>query len=391
MRVRSLHLCLAALTLLAGPLTGAGVAADAPPGYSIASRQTVAPGLEYLRMKSSLPESVYVAHLSPGAGQQLRMVQANGKIAQSSSALKTPDVLCRSVGCSVAVNGDFFQGGQPLGAVVTGGVLLRSPGAGHQQFWIGPDGALGAGFLGFSGRLDGSGGAVTVNGVNVDRGKDSITVYTAAYGSKTPKGKGLVEVVAQAADPGQVGRLGVAAALSLTQLVKGTVGGTPIPPGAIVISAQGKGGTAAVQALWARRASIGSALTLTLNTSPAVRETIGVNPVMLVNGQPVYPRSGSFITSREPRTVFGWNRAGDVWFVAVDGRQPSSKGWTIAEAAAFVAGLGATYAVNFDGGGGTTFVVNGNVMNSPSDNINAAQHKPGTVRRAVSILAAVGG
>jgi hypothetical protein len=39
----------------------------------------------------------------------------------------------------------------------------------------------------------------------------------------------------------------------------------------------------------------------------------------------------------------------------------------LAQAADFLAGLGATDAVNFDGGGGTTFVVAGEVKNLPSD------------------------
>ena len=144
---------------------------------------------------------------------------------------------------------------------------------------------------------------------------------------------------------------------------------------------------AAVAALWERRLAIGSAATLRLGTTPGVRETIGVNPVVLAGGQRVFPTSGGFFTSREPRTLLAWNAAGDIWFVTVDGRQPSSKGWTMAEAADFVAGLGASEAVNFDGGGGTTFVVRGKVVNSPSDGAKAK--KRGKVRKAVNALTLV--
>jgi exopolysaccharide biosynthesis protein len=75
--------------------------------------------------------------------------------------------------------------------------------------------------------------------------------------------------------------------------------------------------------------------------------------------------------------------------ITVDGRQASSKGWSMAEAADFAGSLGATDAVNFHGGGGTTFVLQGKVANSPS--ADAKGGKPGTVRRAVNALAVVPG
>lgn len=54
-----------------------------------------------------------------------------------------------------------------------------------------------------------------------------------------------------------------------------------------------------------------------------------------------------------------------------------------------VAALGASEAVNFDGGGGTTFVVRRKIVNSPSD--GAKSHKAGKPRRAVNVLTAIAG
>lgn len=388
MHARPARIVLAILILLAGLATRAE-ATDSVPGYSVTLRQSVAAGVEHLHLVSSTPEDVHVAHLLPGSGIRLSVVESHGLIAQSRTNLQRPDALCRAVNCLVAVNGDFINGSaQPYGGVAVNGVLLRSPGLGHQQFWVGTDGGFGAGWLGFSGRVaDRTGAGFAVTGLNADRGKDSVTVYTSAYGTKTPKGKGLVELVARAVDPSQVARLGSTASLSLLQVKANSTGGTPIAPGTVVISGQGKGGSAQVQALWDRRAAIGSAATLSVDTSPRVQKTIGVNPVVLLGGRRVFPGSGSFITGQQPRTLFAWNPAGDAWLITVDGRQPSSKGWTIAEAADFAARLGATSAVNFDGGGGTTFVVQGNIVNRPSD--NAKPGKPGTVRGAANVLAVV--
>lgn len=56
--------------------------------------------------------------------------------------------------------------------------------------------------------------------------------------------------------------------------------------------------------------------------------------------------------------------------VTVDGRNDEAEGMSLAQAADLLVGLGATDAVNFDGGGGTTFVVAGEVKNLPSDDRN---------------------
>lgn len=363
-------------------LPDAAARAAVPSGYTVSLREELAPGLEHLRLGSTTPQVVHVAHLAPGAAARLRVVESGGQIAVK--ALERPDALCQRVRCQVAINGDFIWKKQPLGGVVTGGVMLRSPAPGRPQAWVTADGALGAGGLGFSGRVEDRQGGVGIDGLNVDRGKDSVTAYTPDYGRKTPSGSGVADLVARVADPASIGRLGATAELSLVSL--GTKGGKKIAPGTVVISGRGRG-KAAVQSLWNRRSQVGSAATLRLSTSPAVSEAIGVNPLVLQSGQPVFPRTGSFITSREPRTLLGWNGAGDVWLITVDGRQSSSKGWSMAEAAAFASRLGATEAVNFDGGGGTTFVVRGTVVNRVSDE---KDDKP-SVRRAVNAFTIVSG
>ena len=69
---------------------------------------------------------------------------------------------------------------------------------------------------------------------------------------------------------------------------------------------------------------------------------------------------------RNPRTMLAWN-ATHLFLIAVDGRQTFSVGMTFDEMAAFcIDYLGVTDCINLDGGGSTTMVVNGSVVNSPS-------------------------
>ena len=71
---------------------------------------------------------------------------------------------------------------------------------------------------------------------------------------------------------------------------------------------------------------------------------------------------------RHPRTMLGVDRAGFAWLVTVDGRQPdASAGMTLVELQRLAHRIGLTDALNLDGGGSTTMVIAGNVVNHPSD------------------------
>ncbi len=69
-----------------------------------------------------------------------------------------------------------------------------------------------------------------------------------------------------------------------------------------------------------------------------------------------------------PRTAIG--QISDLHYVLVvsDGRTSESSGLTLSELAEFMQGLGATTAYNLDGGGSSTMVFNGTVINNPTTN-----------------------
>ncbi len=75
-----------------------------------------------------------------------------------------------------------------------------------------------------------------------------------------------------------------------------------------------------------------------------------------------------FATERHPRTMIGVDRSGAIWLVAVDGRNPIvSLGMSFAELQGLAGRLSLRDALNLDGGGSTTMVVRGAVVNHPSD------------------------
>ncbi len=76
----------------------------------------------------------------------------------------------------------------------------------------------------------------------------------------------------------------------------------------------------------------------------------------------------SFQATRHPRTFVGFDRdTTRIFLCTVDGRQAQSRGMNFSEMAEFLQGLGAWNAVNLDGGGSTTMVVEGAIVNVPSD------------------------
>ena len=76
----------------------------------------------------------------------------------------------------------------------------------------------------------------------------------------------------------------------------------------------------------------------------------------------------TFINMRHPRTLIGVDSDGTIWMAAIDGRQPDhSIGMTFADLARLAERLKLRDALNLDGGGSTTMVVKGKIVNKPSD------------------------
>lgn len=69
-----------------------------------------------------------------------------------------------------------------------------------------------------------------------------------------------------------------------------------------------------------------------------------------------------------PRTAIGIYEPGHYVLLVSDGRTNQSEGLTLYELAEFMQGLGLTTAYNLDGGGSSTMVFNGEIVNNPTTN-----------------------
>ncbi len=122
----------------------------------------------------------------------------------------------------------------------------------------------------------------------------------------------------------------------------------------------------------------GDTLLVYAGTYPALghaKTALGGVGMIISGGKPVSDSTNvqektnfTFLTARHPRTFVGFDRdSTKLYLCVVDGRQQKSIGMNFHEMADFLLSIGVWNAVNFDGGGSTTMVVQGKIVNSPSD------------------------
>ncbi len=93
-------------------------------------------------------------------------------------------------------------------------------------------------------------------------------------------------------------------------------------------------------------------------------ETV-VDPVRFAEEEGIFAK---FVTDLHPRTAIGYDVDEErLFLVVVDGRSESSVGMDLIQLANMFSQWGCEYAINFDGGGSTTMVVGGELINTPSD------------------------
>ena len=362
-------------TLVALPARAAD--GPVPAGYRVVAREALGPGIDHLILRQDQPaQTVHVARLAPGLSNRLRPVLSSDVMTGPAAGPETTSSMCARVRCIVAVNGDFSgPEGALVGAMVARGELVTSTGFPQWQLNLDHAGRatvdveLAAGVQ----VNTGDGQALAVQRVNRPLVGDNVSLYSRRWGPSTLTGADAVEVVLGLASTD--GLPTGATAVRTVTLRSG--GNSAIGPGQVVLAGRGAGATA-LTALAQRAPRAGASLFV----QTAATQSIGAAPHLLTRGRLAFAPDevGTFMQGSHPRTMVGFTAAGETLLVTVDGRQGGSTGMSLGEAAGFMAGLGAVEAVNFDGGGSTTFVTGGAVRNQPSE---------GSERRVVSALALV--
>lgn len=304
--------------------------------------------------------------------------------------------LCSRLGAVAAVNADYFPfTGDPLGIAIQNGELVSEPMATRVAMGVTATGEVRFDTLmgiGLVRSADGSERAL--DGVNRLPKDGEVCILTPVFGARiraaAPSWAAVIAPINLPLTPGKLmaGRV---------DSVGSAIPDAPIPPTGSVLVGLGSG------ADWIReRLAPGAEVTLRfdlLSNSAAdgrprgdfasragalrgrLERSAWVDVAEALSGGPWLVRSGSPLTDgREqgfneatftrrahPRTAAGVAADGKLLLVTVDGRQPHSRGVSLPEMAEVMLGLGATDAINLDGGGSTTMVALGLVLNAPSD------------------------
>ncbi|MFH8973559.1 phosphodiester glycosidase family protein [Streptomyces sp. NPDC017890] len=320
---------------------------------------------------------------------------------------ETTSDLSVSADATAAVNAGFFvldpeagAPGDPAGVGVYDGRLLSEPVAGRPGLVVHDNGRrTEVTRLTWRGHVTGRQSTLRLTGVNRVPGlirncggtegdaptalplhdvtctnPDELVAFTPDYGRHTPGGEGL-EAVLDAHD-------------RVVEL-RSPRGGA-LPPGGSSLQATG-GRVAGLTAL----AHVGHRLRVSTTllderghrVTPSPRtDILNAGPELVRDGRlhvtpatdgMVRPGDPSWyygwVHKRNPRTLAGVDAAGRTVLVTADGRSAGSLGLSITESAEVARSLGLRDAVNLDGGGSTTMVTNGDVINAPSD---AAGERP---------------
>ena len=316
------------------------------------------------------PIAVQVLRLDP-AKVDLRCALARDRV----MALETIPEMAARTNALAAVNAGFFvvRNGDPAGLLEVAGELVsesalmrgavgvvRAPGKPIRLVFDRVTAAvtlrLQAGNEPFT---------VPVDGIDTTRIRGKLMLYTPRFGQDSDTADTGVEWQVAGLPPRVTAR-------------RPNAGRTPIPQDGFVLSFGGTVLPTALERLeTGQLVSFETTFQTSFGTLPdtwsEAGDIVGGAGLLVYRGTPVSDWSeeqlrAGFTTERHPRTMIGVSRGGTIWVITVDGRDPqASIGMTFAELQRLALGLNLTYALNLDGGGSTTMVVKGRVVNHPSE------------------------
>ena len=286
--------------------------------------------------------------------------------------------IAAAVGALAGVNGGYFHwSGRPLGLLVRDGRLVSGDVHGRTALTLGHDGTVRIGSQRVEMFLEGPGGRLAVDGINRPRNPGEVVVYTPEYGPlPAPGGARLVVAggaVVQAGDSMagvEAGDVAEGGDATEEEAVSGGAGpGVRAPAGGFVVE---YGPERSLPGGWGSGMPVRFGWRLIPGHPGGVRAALGGGPQLLRDGAVEVTGSTErfqpdVLFGRAPRTAVGVTAAGELLLVVADGRDPSvSRGLTLEELAELMRDLGAVTAMNLDGGGSSTLVLKGYVMNRPS-------------------------
>ena len=333
--------------------------------YSMFTK-TIAPGLTFTRIVDrKTPRRIFVLTVDIAMPLTMDVALAGARLPARARTSR----IAKRAGALAAVNGDFgSHAGAPLHAYLQDGQLVRTSSVIGASFAVSKDEQA----ITFQPPAQlttatfGTGPPWTIDRWNDGPpGVGEIAAFTPLGGTLSPPPLAACSARLLPSAPFAPAPGGDGFEQALTVEQRGCFEASLPTNGGIVLSAVPATG----EALQVLSLVPGSGVTLRWTLGFAnVWDAIGGGPVLVSDGLDVVGTCVGSGCGRNPRTGVGVTADGKLLLVVVDGRQPKwSVGASMHEFAGIFLQLGATGAMNLDGGGSSTMVVNGEVMNRPSD------------------------
>ncbi|MNX04850.1 hypothetical protein D3C86_344460 [compost metagenome] len=326
------------------------------------TERVLAPGLRYEQLRRGLAHGPLSAHILRIDRERL-VSTSSLRLGMGGDgmrfSLEPTSGIARRHGAIAAVNGGYFaRTGEPLGLVMHNRQVLSGPINTRSLLAFGGTSTPFVDGTQMSGSIQLPNGESTgIDGINQRRWDGQLMLYTPLWGAttRTEPASSAVEF----------------AVLASGQVIGRSQGDLAIPPGGFVLSASG------AEAEWlSRRLRVGDRLSYQTDLTlfwRGIDHILAGGPRLLNQGKvqltTVDERfQPDIAVGRAPRTAVGITAKGGVILAVVDGRQSRlSVGLTLPETADFMRELGAQSALNLDGGGSSTMVIEGEIVNRPSD------------------------
>ncbi|MBU0687748.1 MAG: phosphodiester glycosidase family protein [Candidatus Margulisbacteria bacterium] len=283
-----------------------------------------------------------------------------GKREEKPFYIDTVSQIAKKHNAQAAINGTFFaSNGLPLGILMINGELISYPVYERTALIFTDDGQTYIDNLMMKSFFHTQQGILyEITGINTQRPENGVTIFTPVFGKNTNTKKNGLEITVE---DGRVKRI--------------TLGSSDIPESGYVLSATGAG----IEYL-ANDIKVGEKIDVTLRLVP-YNENLKSPLLHLLGGGPRLVKKGtSYISKHEEkfkqdvangrraRSAVGITKDQKLLLVTVDQikRSTQSVGANLEELANLMIFLGAIDAMNLDGGGSSTLVVNDQVINHPS-------------------------
>ncbi|MFZ2958842.1 MAG: phosphodiester glycosidase family protein [Candidatus Ozemobacteraceae bacterium] len=322
--------------------------------FPLTNATELARGLTYYTdrpMTKAGPSDVFLLRFDPAEpGLTLFPVLAHEGICQREPL----SAMGRRYDALAGINAAYFTPpkGDPIGTLIIGRRLISSPLYNRSVFGLDDAGTPLFGNPDFKGSFTCRSIDVPIDSVNGKRGIESLVIFTPEFSRSTlTTGEGIELVLIR----GRVVAIHPSDSL--------------IPPDGIVVSASGS------RARSLEQVRLGDLVNLDYRVSnpwDRVSHAVCGGPRLLTDGKiditgVAEKFDPSIVSGRHPRSAVALTWGGELLFVVTDGRSKRSAGMTLTELASYLKFLGGRQAINLDGGGSSSLLVNGKIMNKPSD------------------------